>query len=73
MDIITTGRKEIYLNTLKKYHIYEICKDNLYKNDTNIDIHNPICEAYTKLHKITVHTLPPTPPQYSINMEVRTL
>jgi hypothetical protein len=49
MEIITTGRKGRYLNTLEKYHIYEICKDNLHMNDTNIDIHNPTFEA---LHKI---------------------
>jgi hypothetical protein len=49
MEIITTGRKGRYLNTLEKYHIYEICKDNLHMNDTNTDTLNPISEA---LHKI---------------------
>jgi hypothetical protein len=29
MEIIKTGRKGRYLNILEKYHIYEICKDNL--------------------------------------------
>jgi hypothetical protein len=49
MEIIKTGRKRRYLNTLEKYHIYEMSKDNLRMNDTNIDIHNPI---FKTLHKI---------------------
>jgi hypothetical protein len=32
MEIITLGKKGRYLNTLEKYHIYEICKDNLHMN-----------------------------------------
>jgi hypothetical protein len=32
MEIIKTGRKGRYLNTLEKYHIYEIGKDNLQMN-----------------------------------------
>jgi hypothetical protein len=49
MGIITTGKKGRYFNTLEKYYIYDIFNDNLHKNDTNIDIHNPIFEA---LHNI---------------------
>jgi hypothetical protein len=49
MEIKETGRKGRYLNTLEKYHIYEICKDNVHMNDTNIDIHNPIFQT---LHRI---------------------
>jgi hypothetical protein len=49
MEIITIGKKGRYLNTLEKYHIYEICKYNLHMNDANIDTHNPIFEA---LHNI---------------------
>jgi hypothetical protein len=49
MEIMKTERKGRYLNTLERYHFYEICKDNLHMNDTNIDIHNPIFKA---LHKI---------------------
>jgi hypothetical protein len=48
MEIIT-GSKGRYLNTLEKYHTYEICKNNLHMNETNIDIHNPIFKV---LHKI---------------------
>jgi hypothetical protein len=49
MEIIKTGRKRRYLNTIEKYHIYEICKNNLHMNDTGIDIHNPI---FKTLHRI---------------------
>jgi hypothetical protein len=49
MEIIKTEKKRRYLNTLERYHIYKIGKDNLHMNDTNIDIHNPIFKA---LHKI---------------------
>jgi hypothetical protein len=49
MEIITIGRKGKYLNTLQKYHIYKISRDNLHINDTHIDTHNPILEV---LHKI---------------------
>jgi hypothetical protein len=45
MEIIKTERKGRYLNTLERYYIYEIGKDNLHMNDTNIDIHNPIFKA----------------------------
>jgi hypothetical protein len=52
MEIMKTERKGRYLNTLERYHIYEISKDNLHMNDTNVDIHNPIFKAihrnYTK-------------------------
>jgi hypothetical protein len=57
MEIIT-GRKGKYLNTLEKYHIYKISRDNLHMNDTHTDTHNPIFEAvHENLHNITVHTL----------------
>jgi hypothetical protein len=49
MEIITTGRKGKYLNTLERYHIYEINWDNLNMNDTHMDTHDPIFEA---LHEI---------------------
>jgi hypothetical protein len=49
MEIMKTERKGRYLNTLERYYIYEISKDNLHMNDRNIDIHNPIFKA---LHRI---------------------
>jgi hypothetical protein len=52
IEIIKTERKGRYLNTLERHYIYEIGKDNLHMNDTNIDVHNPIFKAlhgiYTK-------------------------
>jgi hypothetical protein len=37
-----TQKKRKHLNTLEKYHMYKISKNNLHMNDTNIDTHNPI-------------------------------
>jgi hypothetical protein len=45
MDIIRTHRKGKHLNTLEKYHIYKISRDNIQRNDTNTDTHNPIFKA----------------------------
>jgi hypothetical protein len=42
LDIIGTHRKGKRLNTLEKYYIYKISKDNLQMNDTIADTHNPI-------------------------------
>jgi hypothetical protein len=50
MEIIKTERKGRYLKTLEIYYIYEISKDNLHMNDTDIDIHNPIFKALHKIH-----------------------
>jgi hypothetical protein len=50
MDIIKTGRKDKHLNSLEKYHIYIISKDNIHMNDTYIDTFNPIFEALHKLY-----------------------
>jgi hypothetical protein len=50
MDIISTGMKGRYLNTLEKYHIYKISKNNLYMNDTHIEVHNPIFQIIHELY-----------------------
>jgi hypothetical protein len=42
VDIIGTHKKGKHLNTLEKYHIYKISKNNLHTSDTNIDTHNPL-------------------------------
>jgi hypothetical protein len=59
MEIIKTERKGRYLNTLERY-IYEIRKDNLHINDTNIDIHNPIFKALYKIYTKLQYIPPPT-------------
>jgi hypothetical protein len=50
MDIIKTERKR--LNTLEKYHIYWISKDDLHMNDMYIDTYKPIFEALYELYAI---------------------
>jgi hypothetical protein len=45
MEIMKTERKVRYLNTLERYYIYEVSKDNLQMKDTYVDTHNPIFEA----------------------------
>jgi hypothetical protein len=39
VDIIRTHKRGKHLNSLEKYHIYKISKNNLHMNDTNIDAH----------------------------------
>jgi hypothetical protein len=50
MESVKTGKKGRHLNTLEKYHIYRISKDNLHMNDTYIEIHNPIFESLSELN-----------------------
>jgi hypothetical protein len=47
MDVITTGRKGKHLNTVERYHIYRISKDNLHMNDTYNDTYNSMFVHYT--------------------------
>jgi hypothetical protein len=49
-DITRTHKKGKHLNTLEKYHIYKISKNNLHVNDTNIDIHNPIFRTLQEMN-----------------------
>jgi hypothetical protein len=56
MEIIKAGRKGKHLNTLERYHIQKISKNNLQLNDANIDLSNPIFEALNKIY--TGHTKP---------------
>jgi hypothetical protein len=49
MDVIRTGRKVRHINTLEKYHIYKISRNNLHTNDTHIEEHNPI---FQKVHEL---------------------
>jgi hypothetical protein len=50
MEIVTTGRKGKYLNTLERYHIYEISKENLHMKDTHIDtiLYSEHCTKFTQ-------------------------
>jgi hypothetical protein len=47
VDVIM-GRKGKYFNTLERYHIYKISKDNM--NDTCNNTHNPIFETLHELY-----------------------
>jgi hypothetical protein len=47
MDVIRTGRKGRHMNTLEKYHIYKISRNNLHMND-NTSKHTILCsKQYT--------------------------
>jgi hypothetical protein len=50
MGVIHTGRKGKHLNSLEKYHIYKISKDELHMNDTNFEAHNPIFQVTHELY-----------------------
>jgi hypothetical protein len=50
MDVITMGRKGKCSNTLERYHVYKLSKDNVHMNDTYIDTHNPISETFHELY-----------------------
>jgi hypothetical protein len=62
--IITLERKGKYLNTLEKYHIYKVSKDNLNINDTDIDTHNPIFETLHEIYTRQRNTHFPHSPPY---------
>jgi hypothetical protein len=49
-DVIRTGRKGRYLNTLGKYYIYKISSNNFYMNDMYIDTYNPIFQTLHELY-----------------------
>jgi hypothetical protein len=50
MDVIRRGRKGRHLNTLERYHIYKISRNNLHMNNTHIETHNPIFQTVHELY-----------------------
>jgi hypothetical protein len=50
MDIIRIGRKGRHLNTLEKYHIYEISGNSLHMIETHIELHNPIFQTVQEIY-----------------------
>jgi hypothetical protein len=50
MDFIRRGRKDRHLNTLEKYHIYKISRNNLHMNNTHIKAYNPIFPTVHELY-----------------------
>jgi hypothetical protein len=63
MEVMKTEWKGRYLKTLERYYIYEISKDNLHMNDTNVATHNLIFKA---LHYNSTY-LPYIPPLYHLH------
>jgi hypothetical protein len=54
MDAIRTGRKGRHLNTLEKYQIYKISRNNEHMNDT----YNPIFQTLHVLYGRQQHRHP---------------
>jgi hypothetical protein len=50
MEIMETGKKGKYLNTLKKYHIHRISKENIHMNEISTEAYNPIFEELNKIY-----------------------
>jgi hypothetical protein len=50
VDVIKMGRKGRHLNTLERYHIYKISRNNLHMNDTYIERHSPIYQTVHELY-----------------------
>jgi hypothetical protein len=50
MEIMETVKKGKYLNTLEKYHIHRISKENTHMNDFSTETYNPIFEELNKIY-----------------------
>jgi hypothetical protein len=56
MNIIKTAKKGRHLNTLERYHIYKLSREELHMNDTYIDTYNPIFEILQEVNTRQQHT-----------------
>jgi hypothetical protein len=62
MKILHIEKKGPKLNTLERFHIYDMTKRGLQVNDTFTDMHNPIFDILIKTHtQITPSHQHPTP------------
>jgi hypothetical protein len=62
LDILHIERKGPLMNTLERFHIYKLSKENMHMNNTYADTCNPIFNLITKYYK-KHHTNPnPTLP-----------
>jgi hypothetical protein len=52
MKILQTIKKDAHMNTLRKFHIYEITKQGTQLNDTFTDIVNPIFDTLINVGKV---------------------
>jgi hypothetical protein len=61
MDVVGIGRKGQYLNTLEKYYIRKISREQLHMNDTNIYECNPTFDELQRIYDApTCHTSHPS-------------
>jgi hypothetical protein len=71
MDILHIERKDPLMNTLERFHVYNLSKENLQMNDTYADTYNPVFNLITNYHKIPYNPpplsfhQPPVPYLYS--------
>jgi hypothetical protein len=56
MQIMKIERKGRHLNTLEKYHIYRISKEEIHMNDIHDETHNPIFEVINNIDIRRHHT-----------------
>jgi hypothetical protein len=61
MTVLQVEKKGQKLNTLGRFHVYEMTRKSLQMNDTFTDIHNPIFYILIKTHK---KPLPPPPTKH---------
>jgi hypothetical protein len=50
MEVIWTGRKGRYLNSLERYCIYKIRRNNFHMKNAYIDTYNPIFQTLHELY-----------------------
>jgi hypothetical protein len=61
MDILHIERKGPLMNTLERFHIYSLSKENLQMHDTYTDMHNPIFNLIKEHYAIKNLILHPQP------------
>lgn len=50
VDITRTDKERKKISTLKKNHIYQVSRNNLLINDTNVDTHKPIFRTLQEMN-----------------------
>jgi hypothetical protein len=56
MKVVKMRKREKYLNTIQKYHVYELGKSGLHMNDAFCDVYSPTSEALQELNSRELHT-----------------
>jgi hypothetical protein len=60
MGIIKAGKKGRHLNSIEKYYIYRISRNNLQMNDIYINAYDPIFETLHAIYARWQHIHPPS-------------